>query len=97
MALPDIDINHLPIDLRSIQELIISGYEIDMVLDFDPDISAYLVYVKYNKNQITRQVISQRQYPRQFKDLSRAVDWGKRTGFRSMILRIDYENYPLPD
>src|SRR5690606_41621884 len=101
MAAPKltIDTNEKPLDKNALDELIrFSNYTVDMILQYVPEDRGYfLIYVKYHQNQIVRQVYTQRNAPRKFKDLQRAINWGKRMGFRSVSLTIEYNNYPDPD
>lgn len=90
--------NEQPLDKNALDELIkFSGYSVDMILKYETSPEnggAFYIYVRYNKNQIIRQVYSQRKSPRSFKSVERAIDWGKKIGFRSVILNIDYQSYP---
>lgn len=101
MASPKVTIetNEKPLDKNALDELIrFSGYTVDMMLQYVPeDNGGYLIYAKYQHGQVVRQVYTQRNTPRRFKDLQRAIDWGKRIGFRSVALTIEYNTYPDPD
>lgn len=100
MASPEIKIEttEKPLDKNALDELIkFSGYTADMLLQYEPDDGGYyLIYAKYQSGAVVRQVYTQRNSPRKFKDLRRAIDWGKRIGFRYMTLNIDYREYPEP-
>jgi hypothetical protein len=101
MASPKVNVetNEKPLDKNALDELIrFSGYAVDMILQYVPDDKGYfLIYAKYHKGQVTRQVYTQRNTPRKFKDVQRAIDWGKRIGFKSITLSIEYTTYPDPD
>lgn len=88
-----------PIDKDGLDELIkYSGYRVDMHLRYEKPNNAksgyYIIFAKYHQGQVVRQVYTQRQSPRNFKNLQRAVDWGKKIGFSSICLNIDYTIYP---
>ena len=94
-----IETTEKPLDKSALDELILySGYKVDMVLEYEPDESGgmgrYLIYAKYHQNQVIRQVYTQRDTPRNFKDPQRAIEWGKSIGFRSVCLHVDYEKFP---
>jgi hypothetical protein len=101
MASPKVTIetNEKPLDKNGLDELIrFSGYTVDMILQYVPeDSGSFLIYAKYHQNQIVRQVFTQRNTPRKFKDLHRAIDWGKKIGFRSVSLVVEYSTYPEPN
>ncbi|PCS24024.1 hypothetical protein [Candidatus Enterovibrio escicola] len=86
-----------PLDKNMLDELIrYSGYDVHMILQYTPGEGkgVYLIYAKYHNEQVTRQVYTQRNTPRNFKDIKRAIDWGKRIGFVTITLTIDYAVYP---
>jgi len=88
-----------PIDKNALDELIVySGYKVDMLLQYErPEGQKnghYIIFAKYHQGQVVRQVFTQRQTPRNFSNLQRAVDWGKRIGFATICLSIDYTKYP---
>lgn len=90
--------NVRPLDKNALDELIrFSGYKVDMILQYSPEDQAYLIFAKYHQNQLTRQVFTQRNTPRKFKDIGRAIIWGKRIGFSSVSLVMDYGAFILPD
>ncbi|HHF0534541.1 TPA: hypothetical protein ACPHXL_003502 [Vibrio alginolyticus] len=103
MASPKVNIetNEKPLDKNALDELIrYSGYDVHMILQYvrdEDDKGIFLIYAKYHNGQVTRQVYTQRNTPRNFKDVQRAIDWGKRIGFKSVTLTIDYSGYPDPD
>jgi hypothetical protein len=104
MASPksNIETNEKPLDKITLDELIrYSGYDVHMIMQYvldDENKGMFLIYAKYHNSQITRQVYTQRNKPRSFRDAQRAIEWGKRIGFKSaMIMPIDYGNYPEPD
>lgn len=43
--------------------------------------------------EVVRPVYSQRNNHRHFKSLSRALDWGKKTGFVTFNVHLDYDTY----
>ena len=83
-----------PLSQSLIDELIsFSGNTVDMILQYVPeDKGYYLIFSKY-PNKTVRQVYTQRNTPRKFKDLQRAIVWGKRMGFRSATITIEYSAY----
>lgn len=95
----NIETNEKPLDKNALDELIrFSGYDVNMILQYDSEEEGgYLIYAKYHNGQVTRQVYTQRNTPRNFKDIQRAIDWGKRIGFKSVTLVIEYQSYPDPD
>ncbi|EJG1004483.1 MULTISPECIES: hypothetical protein [Vibrio] len=96
----NIETNEKPLDKNALDELIrYSGYDVHMILQYthEEGKGVYLIYAKYHNGQVTRQVYTQRNTPRNFKDIQRAIDWGKRIGFRTITLTIDYGVYPDPD
>jgi len=94
MTKESITVNHQPLDTRAIEELNISGLSVDLVLDYSNDNGGgYYVYAKYNNNHITRQIYAHRGNPRFFKNIGRAIDWGKKMGMKHCILRITYEDF----
>ena len=101
MAIPKVNIetNEKPLDKNALDELIrFSGYDVHMILQYvQEEKGTFLIYAKYHNGQVTRQVYTQRNTPRKFKDIQRAIDWGKRIGFKSVALSIDYSTYPDPD
>jgi len=91
---PKIEVNESPLDQKTLDEIIgRSGFIADMILQYSSDIEGYNIYVRYNQGRITRQVYTQRKQPRSFKDLQRAIDWGKTIGFNTVSLTIDYSDY----
>lgn len=71
-----------------------SRISVELVLEIDPQSrSSYLVFAKYDKGRIVRQVFTQRGAPRRFKDLRRALAWGKQLGFSRASVRVDYDLY----
>lgn len=91
-----IETTEKPLEKRALDELVLSGYAVDMLLEYVPDDGGcYLIYVKYHQGQVTRQVYNQRNKPRNFRNIERAIDWGKRMGFRSVSLYIDYDSYKI--
>lgn len=89
---PMIETNENPIQQDDIEVLLDAGFKCDLILDFDMETNAYLIYIK-NKTVI-RQVYSQRKKPRLFKDIKRAIDWGKKLGFKTVSTTINYSDYP---
>jgi len=102
MANPRVNIetNEKPLDKLALDELIrFSGYDVHMILQYmhdGEDKGTFLIYAKYHNGQVTRQVYTQRNTPRNFKDIQRAIDWGSRIGFKSVSLTIDYSAYADP-
>ena len=92
--LPMIETNEKPVQQEEIENLLGAGFNFDLILDFDLDKNAYLIYVKYHNKKIIRQVYSQRKRPRAFKDIKRAIDWGKKLGFKTVSTTINYSVYP---
>lgn len=92
--LPMIETNEKPIQQEDIEILLGAGFNFDLILDFDLEINAYLIYVKYHNKTVIRQVYSQRKKPRAFKDIKRAIDWGKKIGFKTVSTTIKYSDYP---
>jgi hypothetical protein len=92
-----VEAKNKPLNKILVDEFIsFSGNSLDMILQYVPeDKGYYLIFSKYpNKN--LRQVYTQRNTPRKFKDLQRAIVWGKRMGFRSVTITIDYDLYIDP-
>ena len=92
--LPMIETNEKPVQQEEIEILLGAGFDFDLILDFDLEKNAYLIYVKYQNKKIVRQVYSQRKKPRSFKDIKRAIDWGKQLGFKTVSTTINYSDYP---
>lgn len=94
----NIETSEKPLDKNALDELIrYSGYDVYMILQYvrnKNEKGFFLIYAKYHNNHVTRQVYTQRRTPRKFKDLQRAIDWGKRIGFKSVTITIDYSGYP---
>ena len=86
-----------PLNQGHVDEFIsFSGSSLDMILQYVPeDKGYYLIFSKY-PNKVVRQFYTQRNTPRKFKDLQRAIIWGKRMGFRSVTITIDYDSYIDP-
>ena len=109
MAIPkDIEPTEGPLDLKGLKILIEdNGYKVDMLLQYQlqeskatkkgkteiPTKGAFLIFAKYHQPQIIRQVITQRNQPRKFKNLDRALSWGKFVGFRTAQLAINLDDY----
>ena len=82
----------IPINITTLDELIKqSCFEVDVMLSYDEESDSYEIFVKYNEGNIIRQVYTQRNTPRNFKNLDRAVAWGKSMGFKSLCLNLDYK------
>lgn len=88
-----------PLEKNALDELISrSGYKVDMILKYSKNEGGkYFIFVKYNQGQVVRQVYTQRNTPRAFKDFKRALDWGKRIGFNSVSMSLSFEDYELCD
>lgn len=96
----NIETTEKPLDKNALDELIrYSGYDVHMILHYTQDNEGkgfFLIYAKYHNGQVIRQVYTQRNSPRNFKHIHRAIDWGKRIGFKSVSLIVDYSYYPEP-
>lgn len=93
-----VEVTEKSLDKNGLDELIsISGYSVDMILQFVPDEGRgyFHIFAKYQNGQIVRQIYTQRKEPRRFKDIDRALRWGKTIGFKSVSLIVDYAIYPL--
>lgn len=88
--------DEMPLDKVGLDRLIqLSGMKIDLLIRCDPDDSgSFLLFAKYYQNQITRQIYTQRNTPRKFRSLERAVEWGRTMGFRSVNMSMDYSEHP---
>lgn len=64
------------------------------------NVSHFDLFVEYrmtpNGKRHYRVILSQRGKTRSFRDLRRALDWGKVMGFRDVRMDIDYREYPEP-
>lgn len=93
------------IEQKRLSQLIAAGYTLELILTHSKgapkiakngsaiEVNQYFLYVKYNDT--IRAVYTQRQEPRCFTNIERALDWGKRIGFSSVKLELDYGNYVL--
>lgn len=84
-----------PLEQRNVLELINAGYSLDLLLQHKLDeagASQYYLYAKYRNH--LRPIHTQRNAHRAYTNLERAVDWGKRMGFKSVSIAIDYSKYP---
>jgi hypothetical protein len=93
-----IEANEKPLVKSTLDELMkFSGYTVDMILQYVPDDDHYLIFARYNQNKIIRQVFTQRNAPRTYRNVQRAVEWGKSIGFSSVNIHIDYSTFPEKD
>lgn len=83
-----------PLDILQLEEIVNSGQPLDLVLCYQD--GAYYIWARsfLGSLAINHPIFAQRKTHRKFKDLSRALDWGKREGFRSAELIVDYADYP---
>ena len=80
-----------PVGQAEIDELIAKGYAVDLLIQNGEVIDGqnqYYLYVKYRGN--LRPVYTQRNAHRAFNNIKRAVDWGKRLGFKYGSISIDF-------
>lgn len=78
----------------NIDELVLAGIELEMILDYQAVGTGYFhIYVRHNNGEVVRQVYTQRNIPRKFRDLHRALDWGKSLGFKRIEFDLDFANY----
>ena len=76
------------IDQNTLNELVnFSSDEVEVILKKECDSDEYLVFIK-NAGDV-RQVHTQRDTPRSFKDLTRACSWGKSLGVKTTVLEAD--------
>ena len=82
--------NDDPIELRDINALIKTGFVLDLLLQHkeEDDKNIYYLYAQYSSH--IRPIITQRNSHRSFASLDRAIEWGKRVGFKNAFLSIDY-------
>ena len=84
------DVTDSPIYQDSLVELIeYAGFPVDLHLDYEGGF--YYIYVEYSGRK--RQLFTQRDKPRRFKAILRALDWGKRLGLRSASMYLEYSKY----
>lgn len=88
---------HDPINTKELQTIIDAGIAVDMYLQYEntQDTDKYghfLLFVRYNKT-IIRQVYTFVNKPRQFKDIARALAFGKEYGLRTVSLEMHFEEY----
>ncbi|WP_287962422.1 hypothetical protein [Alcanivorax sp.] len=89
-----------PVDKKILDELMKECSDLELILNHEIDEkggSLYELYVTYHNGKKIRQIYSQRGNPRSFKDVHRAIDWGKSFGFNSVHLSINYDSYPDGD
>lgn len=87
--------NEKPLDKVALDELIqYSGFKVDLILQFSEEDDAFLVFAQYQQNHLIRQVYSQRNTPRKFKDVGRGIHWGKRMGFQKAQVYVNYQEFP---
>lgn len=92
---PVVQTNDEPLDMKALDELIkLPSLNIQLIVQPDTDDDGKLVYYLFAQygGKIIRQICGQRKQPRKFKDIQRALAWGKRVGFGSwkMIGSGDY-------
>jgi len=88
-----------PIQKNILDELI-KQTDVELILDHKVDQdgrSNFELFVRYNNGKMVRQVNNQRGQPRTFRDLHRALNWGKSMGFVKVTMDICYQQYPDPD
>jgi len=86
-----------PLEQKQVSDLIHAGYVVDLVLQHEVnelDQNQFFLYAKYRSNM--RPIYTQRNAHRSYTNLERAVDWGKRMGFRQVSVTIDYSSYLEP-
>lgn len=91
----EITTNEEPLEQRNVSELIGAGYSLDLLLQHKLDetgASQYYLYAKYRNH--LRPIYTQRNAHRAYTNLERAVEWGKRMGFKWVSVNIDYSKFP---
>jgi len=87
-----------PLEQRNVSELIGAGYSLDLLIQYKLDesgVGQYYLYAKYRNH--LRPIQTQRNAHRCYSNIERAIDWGKRMGFKWMSLNIDYSKFPDND
>lgn len=54
---------------------------------------SFQIFARYNHPYIIRQIYTQRNHPRKFKSLERALSWGQKVGFRSANMTLNFHDY----
>lgn len=72
-----------------------SSYKIDLILYYSEEYKAYQLFVAYDK--MFKKVMTQRKKPRTFKLLDRCVEWGKKQGFKTIRVHLDYDKYEVEE
>lgn len=88
-----------PMDTKILEELAKEVADLELILHHELDDkgnSQYIMFATYHSGRKVRQIIGQRGSPRKFRDVHRAIDWGKDSGFKSVSLSILYDGYPSP-
>lgn len=89
----NIKTDEIPVEQREIIKLVERGHEIDLILDHkktETD-NNFFLYIKYRDK--LRPVFTQRNTHKSYSSIERAVEWGKRIGFRWLILNVNYKFY----
>lgn len=91
-----VDGSVVAINTKDLGVLVSAGVIIDMYLQYEDDGTSdyghYLIYVKYNRTLI-RQIYTFQHRPRVFKDIARALAFGKEYGLRSVSMEISLDDY----
>jgi len=93
-----LETNEIPLNVEELKVLVESGHQVDLLLEYrldDLEGGYYYVFVSYLNGKMKRQVYSHRNKPRRFKDVGRAIDWGKKSGLVSCEVKVDFSIYKI--
>lgn len=96
---PVVQTSDEPLDMRALDELIkLPSLNIQLILQPDTEDDGKVIYYLFAQygGKTIRQIFNQRKQPRKFKDIQRALDWGKRVGFGAwkVVGTGNYSEYP---